>query len=293
MQGSVTFMKIEGVIVPLLTPFKDGKVDLKSYERMVKHYIEEGVSGMIPLATTGESPTILPDEYEEVLAKTMECSDKKALVYTGLGGNNTNEVIKNLKVAEKYKVDGILSVAPYYSRPNQAGIYEHFKCISEATDLNIVLYNIPYRTGINIENQTIYKLAELKNIVGLKDCSGNMKQTTELLLNPPKDFSILTGEDAYFYTTLALGGQGGIMASASLRTKEFIEVYNLVKANNHQEALKKWKSLCGMIPLLFEEPNPGPLKYCLNKLGLIDSDEIRLPLVNITQELKVKLDKII
>lgn len=286
-------MKIEGVIVPLLTPFKDGKVDLKSYERMVKHYIKEGVSGIIPLGTTGESPTILSDEYEDILAKTMECTNKRVPVYVSLGGNNTSEVTKRVKVAEKYNVEGILSVAPYYSRPNQEGIYQHFKAISEATDLDIILYNIPYRTGTNIENETIHKLAELKNIIGIKDCCGNIKQTTDLLLNPPKDFSILTGEDAFFYTTLLLGGQGGIMASAHLKTRDFIEVYNLVKANNHQEALKVWKTLHSMIPLLFAEPNPAPLKYCLNKLGLIDSDEIRLPLVNITEELKIKLDKII
>ena len=283
-------MKIEGVLVPLVTPFKDGMVDLKSYERMVNHYIEEGVSGIIPLATTGESPTILENEYEEVLSKTMEYSNNRVPIYVGLGGNHTSEVVKKLKVAERYNVDGILSVAPYYSRPNQRGLYEHFKSISEATDLNIIIYNIPYRTGTNVENETIYKLAELRNIIGLKDCSANMKQTTDLLINQPKDFSILTGEDAYFYTTLMLGGQGGIMGSAHLRTKEFIEVYNLVKANNHQAALKKWQSLYNMIPLLFAEPNPTPLKYCLKKLGLIDSDEVRLPLVNITEELQNKLN---
>lgn len=286
-------MKIEGVLVPLITPFKDGAVDFESYERMVNHYIAEGVSGIMPLATTGESPTILADEYEEVLARTMEYSNNRTSVYVGLGGNHTSEVVKKLKVAEKYNVNGILSVVPYYSRPSQEGVYEHFKCISEATDLDIIIYNIPYRTGINVQNETMYRLAELKNIVGLKDCSGDMKQTTDLLLNQPKDFSILTGEDAYFYTTLLLGGQGGILGSAHLRTKEFIEVYNLIKSNNHQAALKKWQSLYKMIPLLFSEPNPTPLKYCLKKLGLIDSDEVRLPLVNITCELEDKLNSVI
>ncbi|AGF59476.1 4-hydroxy-tetrahydrodipicolinate synthase [Clostridium saccharoperbutylacetonicum] len=286
-------MKIEGVLVPLITPFKDGQVDLKSYKRMIDHYIEEGVTGIMPLATTGECPTILPNEYDEVLTKTLEYCNNRVPIYVGLGGNNTSEVVSKLKVVEKHKVNGILSVAPYYSRPNQRGIYEHFKCISEATDLDIILYNIPYRTGTNIENETVERLAELKNIVAIKDCSGNIKQTIELLLNPPKDFSILTGEDALFYTTLTMGGQGGIMSSAHLKTKEFIEVYNLIRANNHQEALEKWKSLQNMIPLLFAEPNPTPVKYCLKKLGLIDSDEVRLPLVNITDELKIKLDNVI
>lgn len=286
-------MKIEGVLVPLLTPFKNGKVDLESYERMVNHYIEEGVSGLIPLATTGESPTILENEYEEVLSKTMEYNNNRVPIYVGLGGNHTSEVVKKLKIAEKNRVDGILSVAPYYSRPNQRGLYEHFKTISESTSLNIIIYNIPYRTGTNVENKTIRALAELKNIIGVKDCSGDMKQTTDLLINSPEDFSILTGEDAYFYTTLLLGGQGGIMGSAHLRTKEFVEVYNLVKSNNHQAALKKWQSLYNMIQFLFAEPNPTPLKYSLNKLGLIDSDEVRLPLVNITSELKNKLNSVI
>lgn len=286
-------MKIEGVLVPLITPFKDGKIDLKSYERMINHYIEQGVNGIIPLATTGESPTILTDEYEDVLARTVEYTNRRVSIYAGLGGNNTSELIKKLKVVEEYDIDGILSVAPYYSRPNQRGLYEHFRAVSEATDLDIVIYNIPYRTGTNIENETMHRLAELKNIIGVKDCCGDIKQTTDLLLNPPKDFSILTGEDAFFYTTLLLGGNGGILGSAHLRTKEFIQIYNLIKENNHKAALKIWSDLYNMIPLLFSEPNPTPLKYCLNKLGLIDSDEVRLPLVNITSELGKKLDGVI
>ena len=286
-------MKIEGVLVPLITPFKDGKVDLKSYEKMINHYIEQGVNGIIPLATTGECPTVLTEEYEEILSKTVEYTNNRVSIYAGLGGNDTSELVKKLKVVERYDVDGILSVAPYYSRPNQRGLYEHFRAVSEATDLDIVIYNIPYRTGTNIENETMHRLAEFKNIIGLKDCCGDIKQTTDLLLNPPKDFSILTGEDAFFYTTLLLGGSGGILGSAHLRTKEFIEIYNLIKENNHQAALKIWSNLYNMIPLLFSEPNPTPLKYCLNKLGLIDSDEVRLPLVNITAELEKKLDGVI
>ncbi|SFD06859.1 4-hydroxy-tetrahydrodipicolinate synthase [Clostridium uliginosum] len=283
-------MKIKGIIIPLLTPFKDGNVDFNSYKKMVEYYIEQGVDGILPLGTTGESPTISCEEYEKILDKTMEYNNGRVHVYTGLGGNNTNEVVKKLKVAENNKVDGILSVSPYYSRPNQRGIYEHFKRISEATDLDIIIYNIPYRTGSNVENETIYRLAELKNIAGIKDCSGDIKQTSDLLLNSPKDFSILTGEDSLFYTTLTLGGHGGILASASLRTKDFIKVYNDIQENNHKSALETWKELYKFIPALFEEPNPTPLKYCLKKMGIIDSDEVRLPLMNITQDLEKKLD---
>ncbi len=286
-------MKIQGVLVPIITPFKDGEVDLESYGKLVEHYINEGVTGVIPLATTGETPTISDLEYEKILDKTIEVNKGRVIIYTGLGGNNTSEVVKKLKTVEKYDINGILSVTPYYSRPGQKGIYEHFKNISESTKLDIILYNIPYRTGVNVENETIYKLAELKNFVGVKDCCADLKQTTELLLNPPEDFSILTGEDALFYNTLLLGGDGGIMASAHLYTDKFIKVYNLIKSNNYIDALKVWKDLYSFIPMLFKEPNPTPIKYCLNRMGLIDSDEVRLPLTTISDQLKVQLDKIL
>jgi 4-hydroxy-tetrahydrodipicolinate synthase len=286
-------MKIQGVYVPLITPFTNDKVDYDSYKKMIDHYLNKDISGIIPLATTEESPTIDEYEYEEIIEKTMEYNNNRVPVFIGIGGNNTKKVIDKLRLAEKYKVDGILSVCPYYNRPDQRGIYEHFLRISEATNLNIIIYNIPYRTGRNIENDTIYKLAELKNIVGLKDSCGDIKQTTNLLLNPPKNFSILTGEDILFYTTLTLGGDGGILASSHLNTEEFIEVYNAIKNNDHQLALEKWKVISKIIPMLFEEPNPVPIKYCLNKLGIINSPEVRLPLTEITNNLKSRLDNVL
>jgi 4-hydroxy-tetrahydrodipicolinate synthase len=281
---------LKGVYVPLITPFKDDKVDFNSYKKMVDFYINKGVHGLMPLGTTGESPTVLEDEYDAIIEKTMEFTNNRVPVYVGLGGNNTKKVVEKLKIAEKHKVEGILSVSPYYSRPDQRGIYEHFKRISEATDLKIVLYNIPYRTGRNIENTTIRRLAELKNIVALKDASGDFNQSLELLLNRPDNLSILTGEDSLFYSTLTLGGDGGILASAHLNTETFIQVYNEVLNNDHKAALESWKKIQKVIPLLFQEPNPTPLKYCLKKLGLIETSEVRLPLVEITEELERKLD---
>lgn len=286
-------MKIQGVYIPLVTPFANDKVDFDSYKRLIDHYLNKNISGIIPLATTGESPTISEYEYEEIVEKTVEYNNNRVQVFIGIGGNNTKKVISQLKLAEKYKVDGILSVCPYYNRPDQRGIYEHFLRISEATDLNIIVYNIPYRTGRNIENDTIYKLAKLKNIVALKDSCGDIKQTANLLLNPPENFSILTGEDILFYVTLTLGGDGGILSSAHLNTEGFIDVYNAVKNNNHQLALEKWKAISKIIPLLFEEPNPAPIKYCLNKLGIINTPEVRLPLTDITDNLKNKLDDLL
>ncbi len=285
--------KLQGVFVPLVTPFLDDKVDFISYQKMIDYYMPKGISGLIPLGTTGESPTVSEQEYEEIIAKTIEYASNHVPVFAGIGGNNTYKTIVQLKLAEKYELDGILSVCPYYNRPSQEGIYQHFLRISEATDTKIIVYNIPYRTGRNIDNETIYRLAELKNIIALKDSSGDIKQTTELLLDPPKDFSILTGEDILFYTTLVLGGDGGILASSHLNTADFVDVYHAVKSNNHQEALQKWKTLARFIPMLFEEPNPAPIKYCLTKLGLIKSDELRLPLTGITNDLKNRLNHVL
>ncbi|MBH1939500.1 4-hydroxy-tetrahydrodipicolinate synthase [Mobilitalea sibirica] len=284
---------LTGILLPIITPFKDNKIDYKSYKRLIDHYVDKGISGIIPLGTTGEVPTINEYDFREIIEKTMEFTEDRLPVYVGVGGNFTEKIVKKVRLVEDYNVKGILSVCPYYNKPNQEGIYQHFKNISENTNLDIILYNIPYRTGVNIENETIYKLAELKNIVGLKDASGDIKQTMALLMDPPKDFSILTGEDILFFSTLALGGQGGILASSHLKTELFVEVYHKMKANDTQGALKIWKDLYEFIPLLFKEPNPAPIKYCLMEQGLIDSAEVRLPLTPISTQLEIQLDKVV
>jgi len=284
-------MPISGVWLPIITPFQEGKIDFVSYKRMIDHYVNTGISGLIPLGTTGEIPALDDYEFEEMIDKTLEYNNGRLPVYVGVGGNYTAKVIKKVKTAEKYKIQGILSVCPYYNKPNQEGIYRHFKAIAEETPLNIIMYNIPYRTGVNMENETIFRLAEISNIKGIKDASGNIKQTMELLLNPPKDFSILTGEDILFYLILTLGGHGGVMASSHIKTEQFVEVYKKIQDNDHKGAYEIWKPLSKFIPLLFKEPNPAPIKYCLNKMGLIDSPELRLPLTEISDSLKEKLDQ--
>lgn len=283
-------MKVKGLWVPVVTPFENDELDMVSYEKLVNHYINEGVHGLMPLGTTGETPTLSEKEYEEIVSKTMEVVNGRVPVIIGLGGNCTRSVIDKLKVAERHKVQGILSVSPYYNRPDQRGIYEHFKKISESTDLDIVLYNIPYRTGRNMENETILRLSEEKNIVGVKDASGDFNKTIELLLNKPDEFSVLSGEDNLFYSSLLLGGDGGVTASAHLKNRDFIKVYDYIQNNDAKAALEIWKEISPMIPLLFKEPNPTPIKYMLKKMGLINSDEVRLPLVPISQELKNELD---
>lgn len=286
-------MQLTGVWLPIITPFKNNKIDYKSYKRLIEHYSDKGISGFVPLGTTGEVPTLSDYEFEEMIEKTMEYNKSRLPVYVGIGGNYTAQVIKKCKIAEYYDIQGILSVCPYYNKPNQEGIYSHFKAIAEETPLDIVIYNIPYRTGVNVENETIYRMAELKNIVGVKDCCGDIKQSMALLMNPPKDFSILTGEDLLFYLSLTLGAQGGILASAHLYTEQFVDVYQKVKANNSASALEAWKPLHDIVPLLFKEPNPAPVKYYLHQTGLIDSEEVRLPLTPISEQLREMMKQFI
>ncbi|MFV0342550.1 MAG: 4-hydroxy-tetrahydrodipicolinate synthase [Anaerocolumna sp.] len=286
-------MQITGVWLPIITPFKEDKIDYESYKNLIDYYTGKGIDGLIPLGTTGEIPTLSDYEFEEMIEKTMEYNDNRLPVYVGVGGNCTSKVVNKVKIAEKYNIKGILSVCPYYNRPNQEGIYSHFKCVSESTNLNIIIYNIPYRTGVNIENETIYRMAEHKNIVGLKDSCGDIKQSMSLLMNPPKDFSILTGEDLLLYSTLMLGGHGGILASAHLQTEKFVKLYQAVQNKKQEEAFQIWQELYPFIPLLFKEPNPAPIKYVLNKMGLLDSPEVRLPLTQISEGLKDTLNKVL
>lgn len=286
-------MKINGVWLPIITPFANGVIDYDSYEKMIDHYLSYDISGLIPLGTTGEIPVVTDVEYEEIIERTVAAVAGSIPVYVGLGGNYTDKLLKQLKKVEKYKIEGILSVCPYYSRPNQRGLSEHFLKLAEATDLNIIIYNIPYRTGVNLLNETLFKLAEQKNVVGVKDSNGNIKQSMDLIKNKPPDFSVLTGEDILYYNTLVNGGDGGILASAHLMTEKFVEIYSLLEKNDHKAALLIWRRIADFIPLLFEEPNPAPLKYCLKRLGLIKSAEVRLPLTQVSEGLKKELDSIL
>ena len=285
-------MRIKGVWVPIITPFKEGEIDYNSYKKLIDHFISNGVDGIMPLGTTGEFPTIEKDEYFELIDKTVEYIDGRLPVFIGLGGNYTKEVIEKIAKVEQYDVDGVLSVVPYYNKPDQRGIYKHFQRIAESTDLQVLIYNIPDRTGQNIENYTILRLAEMDNIVGIKDVARDILQSMELLYNKPDNFSVLTGEDIFFYTYLLNGGDGGVLASSHVLSLDFIKIYKLIKQGAIDQALNKWKKLFKIIPNFFKEPNPAPLKYCLYKKGLISSYECRSPLEEVSDELKSELDKI-
>jgi 4-hydroxy-tetrahydrodipicolinate synthase len=284
-------MKLQGVYLPIITPFYHNKIDIESYKRLIDHYIAGGISGLIPLATTGEYPVISSEEYVTIIETTIRAVEKRVPVFIGAGGNDTARLVKKIRRLRNYDISGILCPAPYYNLPDQRGIYEHFLKMSDASAHNIIIYNIPYRTGRNIENPTIRRLARIPNIIGLKDSCGSVEQSMELLLDPPPDFSVLTGHDIHFYLNLALGGSGGIMASAHINTEKFLSVYRHMQGNDHKSALAVWRQLAPLIPPLFQEPNPAPLKFVLYKMALLKSDEVRLPLTGISQNLKQKLLK--
>ena len=281
---------ISGVWVPLVTPFKDGQVDLQSYRRLIEHYLTRGVTGVVPLGTTGEAPTLDDAEADAVVAATVETVAGRVPVFVGIGGNATRKVLKNIDRLGRFEFPGIVSVCPYYNRPTQDGLLQHFTALSEATDRKILIYNIPYRTSVNLSNDSLLRLAERRNIVGVKDSSGSIAQSLELLARRPAEFSVLTGEDPLFFTMICNGADGGVLAAAHLATEEFVAVARLVTSNDHVAARTIWSSLRDLTSRLFREPNPMPVKYCLWRQGLIRSPECRLPLSSISDGLARELD---
>jgi 4-hydroxy-tetrahydrodipicolinate synthase len=284
--------KIFGLWLPLVTPFKDGAVDFSSYERLIDHYIACGVDGLFPLGTTGEQPALDDDEIDELVERTVAQVAGRVPVFVGVGGNATHKVEKALGRLERFAFEGIVSVCPYYNRPSQDGLIAHFRRIAAATDRDVLIYNIPYRTAVNLLNDSLLELAEVSNIVGVKDSSGSIAQSLELLARKPVDFSVLTGEDALYFTMMANGADGGILAASHLTTEGFVEVGRRFAANDLAGARAAWAPLASFVPLLFAEANPMPIKYLLWRQGLIASPECRLPLTRISDALARRLDAV-
>lgn len=284
---------VSGVWLPLVTPFLDGAVDHASHAGLVEHYVRAGVHGLVLLGTTGESPTVTEDEAEALIEETLAVAAGRVPVVVGVSGNDTRKAAAGVRRVSRHPVQGLLAVCPYYNRPSQDGLREHFRRLAEATDRPVLIYNIPYRTGVNLTNETLLALAEVPNVVGVKDSSGILAQSLDLLRLRPPGFAVLTGEDAFFYTLLAHGADGGILASAHLETAAFLGVQARMAANDHQGARAVWARLARLVPLLFQEPNPMPVKHCLWRQGLLRSPECRLPLTRVSPGLAEALDRAI
>jgi 4-hydroxy-tetrahydrodipicolinate synthase len=283
---------LRGLWLPLITPFRDGALDETSLRRLVRHYAAFPVNGMVLAATTGEGMTLEPAETERlVLTVRDEIGRTRHLpICLGLSGSNTSALLDTLERTAAWPIDCYLISCPYYSRPSQRGMLLHFGALAERAAHPVLLYNIPYRTGVNLGNEAMLQLAEHRNIAGLKDCSADRTQSLELLRRRPQNFAVLTGEDAHYHEALADGADGGIVASAHIDTESFARVWQQMVAGDDEAALSRWQTLANLTRLLFAEPSPAPIKYWLWRTGLIDSAEVRLPMTEVSTELAARID---
>ncbi len=274
-------LEFEGIHIPLVTPFKNNKLDRRSLKRLINLVIKEGASGLVPCGTTGEAPTLSHEEHMEVIRLTVEEANGRVPVLAGTGSNETDRAIEYTRYAEKVGADGALVVGPYYNRPTQAGLYEHFKAVAKNTKLPIVIYNIPIRTGRNIDTDTVIRLSKIPNIVGIKEASADINQVMNIIKGT-NNFTVLSGEDHIIFPICCLGGQGAIAASAHVATAEFINMWQMVGENRIKEARDLHYKLLPLVRAFFSEANPAPIKAALAMLGIISSNEVRLPLVPAT-----------
>jgi 4-hydroxy-tetrahydrodipicolinate synthase len=282
---------LHGLWLPLVTPFRNGELDEASLRRMVRHYAGLSVDGLVLAATTGEGLTLEPGETERlVFAVRDEIGTGNLPLCLGLSGSNTSALLDTLARTAAWPIDGYLISCPYYSRPSQRGLELHFGALADRAVHPVMLYNIPYRTGVNLGNEAMLRLAGHPNIVGLKDCSDDRNQSLDLLRRRASGFAVLTGEDAQYYEALIDGADGGILASAHIETETFALVRDLVAAGERDAALTHWRSVADLTRMLFSEPSPAPIKYWLWRTGLIESAEVRLPMTEVSTELAAHLD---
>lgn len=279
-----------GSITALITPFRDGAVDESAFSRFVDWQISEGTKGLVPVGTTGESPTVSHAEHERVIEICVETANKRVPVIAGAGSNSTQEAIGFAKFAQKVGADAILSVTPYYNKPNQDGLFAHFSAIANATDLPMFLYNIPGRSIVDINIDTMVRLRKAcPNIVGVKDATADMARMSLQRHYLDDDFVHLTGDDASALGFMAHGGQGCISVTSNIAPKLCNQMQEACLSGDFAKALAVQDKLAPLHTALFKDPNPVPVKYVASLLGLCESD-VRLPLVSISQSTKAAVD---
>lgn len=284
--------QLRGTGVALITPFKkDGSVDFNALEKLINHIIENGVQYIVSLGTTGEPPVLSKEEKLEVLNFTYTVIKDRVPVIVGIGGNNTNEVIKEINNYPLEKATAVLSVSPYYNRPSQEGIFQHYKALGEATPKPIIVYNVPARTGSNLTAATTLRIAkEVKNVVGIKEASGNMIQCMHILRDRPKDFLVVSGDDHTTLPLIACGMDGVISVAANCFAKDFSSMVNAALKNDYETARKLHYKLLEGFDLLFAENNPAGVKAFLSEMGMIENS-LRLPLVPLSESILQQVKK--
>lgn len=282
----------KGSIVAIVTPFRKGKVDEKALGDLIEWHISQGTNAIVPCGTTGESATLDYKEHYRVIDFTIKTVNKRIPVIAGTGANSTDETIEITKHAKKSGADAALLVAPYYNKPTQEGIYRHYKTVAEAVDIPIVLYNVPGRTAVNILPSTVARLAEIENIVAIKEASGDMKQVSEIIRLCGDRITVISGDDFTTLPLLALGGKGVISVSANIMPKEVSNMCSLWLDGKYNEARKLHYKLEPLNAAMFIETNPIPVKTALAMMGKIQ-EEFRLPLCEMAPSNKEKLKKVL
>ena len=282
----------KGSIVAIVTPFKDGKVDEESFRELIEFQIENGTSAIVPCGTTGESATLSIEEHEKVIEITVDAVKGRVPVIAGTGANSTQEAIELTQHAKKAGADATLQVVPYYNKPTQEGLYQHFKIIAKEAPLPQVLYNIPGRTGLNMLPETVARLAELPEVVAIKEASGNLAQMAEIVELAGDKITLLSGDDNLTLPVLAIGGQGVVSVVANIVPKENAEMIDAWDRGDYGKAKELYYRLLPLCKAMFYETNPIPVKTALSMMGKI-SEEIRLPLYKMSDFNRERLRKVL
>jgi len=280
-----------GTFTAVVTPFRNGDVDLAAFEKLIETQIAAGISGVVAVGTTGESPTLTHEEKEKVIQRTVKIANGRCKVLAGTGTNSTRDAIEATKFAEKAGVDGALLVAPYYNKPSQEGLFRHFKAIADATSLPVMLYNIPGRCSVDIAADTVIRLAEAcRNIVSIKEASGSVERVGELRRRLPNEFTIMSGDDSLTLPFMAVGAVGVVSVASNLFPVEICALVRACDSGDYKSAESLQRKLFPLFKDLFIEPNPVPAKTALGWRGAM-SAEVRLPLCEMTEANQARLRK--
>ena len=279
-----------GAIVAIVTPFRNGKVDEQALRKLIEEQIAAGTDGIAPCGTTGESTTLSHEEHDRVIEITIDAVRKRIPVIAGTGSNSTAEALRLTRHAWEAGADGALLVCPYYNRPTQEGLYQHYRTIAEEVPIPIIIYNIPGRTGTNLLPETLARLAEIKNIVGVKEASGSLKQMSDVIQLCGLDFDVISGDDIFTLPLLAIGGKGVISVISNVVPADMAEMVDVFAAGDLEKARALHYRMAPLIDVLFIETNPIPVKAALAMMGKIEY-ELRLPLCRMSEKNEGTLKK--
>lgn len=285
--------KVHGMFTAIITPFKNGKVDESAFAKLIEHQIENGINGLVPCGSTGEFATLNDQEILQVIKLCVEITNKRVPIIAGVGTNNTSQTVAFAKEVSKLGVDAVMAVVPYYNKPSQKGLYEHYKAIHDAIDIDLVLYNVPGRTVADLLPATVAQLAKLPRIIALKDATANLERPLQISNQlHRKDFTLLSGDDATFLAHNANGGHGAISVTSNIVPAKMVQIQNLCQQGKYDQALELHKTLLPLYEVLFCEANPVPVKYALELMGMCSS-AVRLPLWELSDANKERIRNVL